>query len=593
MIKVIDEHIVDQQYFWIEDKKHEAEIIKQFVETIDLKEEFTLYHYGNYEIQAFNHILKQYPQLKEILDIILKSSFNILTLLYNKIYFPTFSNSLKDIGHFIKFKWSHPKASGLQSIFWRIKWEKQKCQETKQQLITYNNEDCLALYRVFLVIKSIINNDGNIIDGKKLKIENANKIENKFDRQFLANATIIPEMRTINKCSYFDYQKEKVFARTNKQLKKNIEGNKSKHISHYLIKPDSILEIPPKCPHCGEISTKHVKYFSKTIADLNFDNNGVQRNITLYKSGKYHCSGCNVIFSPQEYQELRLRIGHNLIAWTIYQSIVMQMSFRKIETNLTELFDLYISRTTLFMCKQYFIERYESTYKEIEKKVLGKEVLYVDETPFTMQFEDGYVWIFTNNEEVVSYYKPNREGGFLFELLKEYEGVLVTDFYQAYDKIECPQQKCLIHLIRDMNADLVKNPFNLEFKRISKTFTELIQKIVATIDKHGLQQRYLKKYIDKSDKFLDSIIDREFKTEVANHYKHRFKRYKNNLFEFLKHDSVSWHNGNAEHAIRLLAIHTNKNMTVFRKSQIDNYLKIFSIFQTCDFNNISFLKFIL
>jgi hypothetical protein len=39
-------------------------------------------------------------------------------------------------------------------------------------------------------------------------------------------------------------------------------------------------------------------------------------------------------------------------------------------------------------------------------------------------------------------------------VLKDFRGVLVSDFYAAYDSLTCEQQKCLIHLIRDMNTDL-------------------------------------------------------------------------------------------------------------------------------------------
>ena len=51
-------------------------------------------------------------------------------------------------------------------------------------------------------------------------------------------------------------------------------------------------------------------------------------------------------------------------------------------------------------------------------------------------------------------YRTTREGDFLRELLKGFHGVLVSDFYAAYDSLECPQQKCLIHLIRDFNHDV-------------------------------------------------------------------------------------------------------------------------------------------
>jgi hypothetical protein len=50
----------------------------------------------------------------------------------------------------------------------------------------------------------------------------------------------------------------------------------------------------------------------------------------------------------------------------------------------------------------------------------------------------------------------------LQELLNGYQGVLVSDFYGGYDAIRCRQQECLVHLIRDLNDDLWRNPFNTE-----------------------------------------------------------------------------------------------------------------------------------
>ena len=57
-------------------------------------------------------------------------------------------------------------------------------------------------------------------------------------------------------------------------------------------------------------------------------------------------------------------------------------------------------------------------------------------------------------EDVVFLYRPTREGDFLKSLLKGFKGVLVSDCYAAYAALDCPQQKCLIHLLRDMNQDL-------------------------------------------------------------------------------------------------------------------------------------------
>src|SRR6516164_11861311 len=50
--------------------------------------------------------------------------------------------------------------------------------------------------------------------------------------------------------------------------------------------------------------------------------------------------------------------------------------------------------------------------------------------------------------------------GGVFRAHVKFSGVLVSDFYAAYSAIECRQQKCLIHFIRDLNDELLKYPYN-------------------------------------------------------------------------------------------------------------------------------------
>ena len=76
------------------------------------------------------------------------------------------------------------------------------------------------------------------------------------------------------------------------------------------------------------------------------------------------------------------------------------------------------------------------------------------------------------------YYTETREGDFLQELLREFKGVLVSDFYAAYDSINCLQQKCLIHIMRDLNDDLLKQPFNEELKELVQEFALLLKPMI-------------------------------------------------------------------------------------------------------------------
>jgi hypothetical protein len=57
-----------------------------------------------------------------------------------------------------------------------------------------------------------------------------------------------------------------------------------------------------------------------------------------------------------------------------------------------------------------------------------------------------------------------RETIIVHEFVSDYEGVLISDFYPGYDSVTCKQQKCLVHLIRDLNNDLWDSPFNSEFE---------------------------------------------------------------------------------------------------------------------------------
>ena len=45
--------------------------------------------------------------------------------------------------------------------------------------------------------------------------------------------------------------------------------------------------------------------------------------------------------------------------------------------------------------------------------------------------------------------------------------------------------------MRDMNQDLLDNPFDEELQSITGPFGTLLHQIVGTIDEHGLRRRYL------------------------------------------------------------------------------------------------------
>jgi hypothetical protein len=226
-------------------------------------------------------------------------------------------------------------------------------------------------------------------------------------------------------------------------------------------------------------------------------------------------------------------------------------------------------------------------------KILSGPVLHIDETEVKLKTSKGYVWVFANLEDVVFLYRPTREGHFLKKLLKNFKGVLVSDFYAAYDSIDCPQQKCLIHLLRDMNQDLLNNPFDEELQLVTGPFGVLLRDAVTTIDKHGLKRCHLKKHDRGVAQYFESLARQLFRSEAAEALRQRLLKNREKLFTFIQHDGVPWNNNNAENAIKRFAYYREDTVGVMKEAGLTDYLVLLSLCHSCRYRGISFLKFLL
>ena len=150
-----------------------------------------------------------------------------------------------------------------------------------------------------------------------------------------------------------------------------------------------------------------------------------------------------------------------------------------------------------------------------------------------------------------------------------------------------------MHLIRDLNDELWKNPFNTELEEFVAAFKDLISPIMDDVSKYGLKKRNLAKHERAVDRFYNStILGREFKGEVVRTFQKRLLRYRDSLFTFLKEDGIPWNNNMAERAIRHLAVQRKISGSFFKRTA-EHYLTLLGIGQTCRFQDKSFLGFLL
>jgi hypothetical protein len=270
--------------------------------------------------------------------------------------------------------------------------------------------------------------------------------------------------------------------------------------------------------------------------------------------------------------------------------IELRLSNQKVADHLSLLFDLRLNRHEAYRIKVAMAEKYLPTYHGILRQIAKGKLIHADETKGIVKGGDHYIWVFTNLTSVAYVYSESRDAGILEDVLDGFSGVLVSDFYGAYDSVPCAQQKCLIHLMRDINEDLHKNPFDDELKSIAGRFGALLREIVETIDAYGLKARHLGKHRKPAAGFIEHVVAMKCTTEAGLALKKRIEKNKEKLFTFLEYDGIPWNNNNAEHAVRSFTRIRNMITTSTPKGHRE-YATLLSIQQTLRYRGMGFLQF--
>ncbi|MGB7295127.1 MAG: IS66 family transposase [Candidatus Aminicenantales bacterium] len=332
----------------------------------------------------------------------------------------------------------------------------------------------------------------------------------------------------------------------------------------------------------------------RMVIDLAFTRNGCRKVITRYFGKKSTCPKCGRSYSPRSLDNrFKSAFGHAFQAWVVYQRIILRLPYRIIIQVMEHLFGVGLNLASAINFLGYFADYYAATENAILQAILTSNFVHVDETKINIQGVDHYVWVFTDGKHVVFRMTETRESNIVREVLAGYQGVLVSDFYPGYDSMPCRQQKCLVHLIRDINDDLWKAPFDKELEAFAIAVQALLVPILVEIDRYGLKARHLRKFLKDVERFyVKHIIGREYTSEPVRTFQKRFDRYRESLFTFLTQDGIPWENNMGERAIRQLAVQRKVSGTFFKRVA-PQYLLLLAISQTCRFQGKSFLKFLL
>ncbi len=304
---------VVQHSLWADSPSDEGSIWREFLSKLIEVENPVLIHYGSFETVFLKRMRQRYgaPPSGSHAAKALESPINLLSVIFGQIYFPTYSNGLKDIAGWLGFKWSDQDVFGVQSIRWRDTWEQYKAPLVKEKLITYNLEDCAALELVTRAIAEVGRQDirPSSEAARTLEVVAADNLNSKMSLWPRFRSSI-DGFETINKAARWDYQRDTIYIRSDAKLKRAKRKGTSRTKRTVRVSKLVVCEPLRVCPRCQRKATQTFRRITKCLHDLRFSRSGVAGWVVKYQFQVFWCPVCRAFSLGQR----NSRIGPRMAA---------------------------------------------------------------------------------------------------------------------------------------------------------------------------------------------------------------------------------------------------------------------------------------
>lgn len=316
----------------------------------------------------------------------------------------------------------------------------------------------------------------------------------------------------------------------------------------------------------------------------------VSREVTrlIYLRGR--CRNCGrAIRHPDVADGPPVVTGPNLAAHLTVLNH-MGMTFRKLGALCTHTFGIGLSPPGALGIVNRVGGSLEAPYKAVLRHLPQADWLNGDETGWKVMGKSGYIWCFCNRDVAFFHHDFSRGAKVVEEILGEnFGGVVVCDFYAAYNCIESTQ-RCLVHLLREIKKEreiLSESELLKRFEKAVKRFIEDGLAVQAMPDgkaKDRARQRLERK--------LDSLTRMKVTKGRAETLVKRIEKYRDDLIRFVTHPDVEFHNNRAERQLRPIVVNRKVSFGSSTAEGARRYCVVHTIVESCKLQGIDPIDFI-
>ena len=209
------------------------------------------------------------------------------------------------------------------------------------------------------------------------------------------------------------------------------------------------------CPKCGGSlkDTKPFDHHDHYIRDFEKLKRGIRLVYTRHVIYRYKCPHCKKLVSKYFGKLKNARYGIGMIAFVLYERLERGGSWEGIRTTMKHIIH---TKECVPTVKAFidWIRKYEAEMWEVYHSFLDaigqSSFVHVDETGIPMDGKNWWLWVIVATEVVLYLPSKSRGSDTIKDIFHEYKGILLSDFWSAYNKLNVEQQKCLAHLVREL-----------------------------------------------------------------------------------------------------------------------------------------------
>lgn len=340
-----------------------------------------------------------------------------------------------------------------------------------------------------------------------------------------------------------------------------------------------------KCPDCGTRLGKELGRRTRYVEDIIPQQN---YRVTKHTIPKHWCPNCKKIVEPKPEGVIpNFRFGLNLMLFVCFQHFGLALTNNKIQTELLTYFGIKVSLGEISHIITKTGKIFGPKFKELKQRLRETTYHHEDETGWRKKGNNHWLWAFISKE--VALFKISKSRGHKVPkriIGKDYNGVVSSDRYSAYNKLEeetsCTMQKCWVHILRE-SKKLAKA--HSEGKYLHRKLKEIFVEAKEYEKKNQFER--VPDLIAKVEK----LASRKYRHSEARKFINSLAiRHKYSLFRFVGNEHIKADNNTAERAIRKAVI--IRKISGGNRSHAGSIAteRMLSFVQTCQLQNKDFFQ---